>query len=332
MKNLIFVLSLFCLFVLHSISFAQNNEELIKVTDQLYMITGLGGNISFLVTDEGVLLVDAGTEPNAVDKIEKYIKSITGKPIKYLVFTHYHLDHTLGARGFNENFKVIGNENISKNLIRREKEYLDVYCKVELPSEIQKAKYETDSLKKINDPKWKDSQANYERLTTELEDAKKTKIVLPDITFKDEMKIFLGNDTINLKFPGNTHTNCSILVEFSNQNAIAAGDFFFYKHLPFIDYNAKCNTKNWIDQLKNISSTNFKYVIPGHGKLTSGKEFLDEAQYLTDLRNAVQSCISNNRTISEAQNEIKMEKYSSYGFQDILPREIEAVYKELKGM
>lgn len=317
---------------MHNLTFAQNNEELIKVTDQLYMISGIGGNVSFLVTDDGVLLVDAGNEPNAANVIKKYVRSVTSKPIKYLVYTHYHLDHTLGAPGFNKDFTIVGQENIIYNLKTFARAQIDTYLDVELPQQIRKSKLETDSLKKINSEKWKESQANYEKLSVELEETKNYKLIFPDITFKDEMNIYLGNDTINLKFPGNTHTNCNILVEFKNQNAVATGDFLFSNGMPYIDYNAKCSTVTWIEQLKKLNLKNYQYVIPGHGKLASGKDLLKEAEYLSDLRDSVQSFISKNKSLVEIQNELKMEKYSDFGLQFMLPGEIETVYKELKGM
>lgn len=332
MQKLLFVLSVFLLIIMHNLSFAQNNEELIKVTDQLYMISGLGGNVTFLVTEDGVLLVDSGNEPNAAKVIKKYVCSVTDKPIKYLVYTHYHLDHTLGALGFNKDFTIIGQENIVYNLKTFARAQIDNYLEVELPQQIRKSKLETDSLRKINNEKWKESQANYEKLSVELEETKKYKLIFPDITFKDGMNIYLGNDTITFKFPGNTHTNCNVLVEFKNQNAVVTGDFLFSNGMPYIDYNAKCNTLNWIGQLKKLNSMNYKYVIPGHGKLASGKDLLNEAEYLSDLRDSVQSFILKNKSLVETQNELKMEKYSNYDFQFMLASEIEAVYKELKGM
>lgn len=331
MKKLQLALTFIILFVVYNLSLAQNKEELIKVTNQLYMISGMGGNVSFLVTDDGVLVVDAGNTPGAIKTIEKHIKSVTDKPIKYLVYTHYHLDHTLGICGYDKNFTIVGQENVFSNLKVFAVPSLEAYSSIELPGEIQKTKREIDSLKRVNNEKWKESQSKYENLLVELEEMKKSKIIFPDITFKDEMNLYLGKDTIALKYPGNTHTSCNILVEFKNQNAIATGDFFFHEILPYIDYDAKCNTKNWIDQIKYISSQNFKYVIPGHGKLAQNKDLLDEAQYLTDLREAIQSYISKNKTLDETLKELKMEKYSSYGYQQILPIEINAVYRELKG-
>ena len=86
-----------------------------KLADNLYTLTGSGGNMAFLVTDEGVLLVDAGTQPIAAE-IRAAIKSVTDKPIKYIFITHHHHDHVASLAQLSKDAPVLAQENTYKRI------------------------------------------------------------------------------------------------------------------------------------------------------------------------------------------------------------------------
>ena len=111
----------FSLLILFALSFtlAQNEgAQVTQVTDRLYVISGLGGNVGFIITNEGVLVVDAGNSLSDAKTILQTIKEKTDKPIKYLVLTHYHGDHTNGMQAFPPEVISIGQKNIIANLPR----------------------------------------------------------------------------------------------------------------------------------------------------------------------------------------------------------------------
>lgn len=89
-----------------------------KVKPDLYMVTGAGGNSTFLVTGEGVILVD-GKLPGEenYNRLMELIKGVTDKPVKYLIVTHHHADHTGNNQRFlDAGVQIIGTENLKKNL------------------------------------------------------------------------------------------------------------------------------------------------------------------------------------------------------------------------
>ena len=308
--------------------FSQQNGSLFQVTDNLYFISGLGGNVSFLTTDSGVLVVDAGTIKKDGEIISQHVKSITDKPIKYLIYTHFHFDHTLGASGIADNPTIIGHINTLKNFKERGYDLFNSMYIGNLENSVRNLKIQMDSLKKINSIKLQEVESQYNLMSKQLSDAKETTIVLPDITFMDELNIILDSDTIRLIYPQSTHTDCNILVEFSNQNALATGDFFSHQVMPYIDFSANCDTENWIKQTKIFADKNYAFVIPGHGNLASSKDLIEQGNYLSDLRAKVKSLIDINKSLSEIQNSIKMDEYSSYDYKVMLPLEIEAIYNE----
>jgi cyclase len=86
-----------------------------KVADDLFVIIGSGGNVGVLVTDEGVVLVDAKFEPD-YDGIVAQVKSVTSKPIKYVINTHHHSDHSGGNTRFIEVAEIISHKNARANI------------------------------------------------------------------------------------------------------------------------------------------------------------------------------------------------------------------------
>src|SRR5258706_7450104 len=87
-----------------------------KVKDNLYVITGTGGNVGVEVTDEGVILVDDKFEQNVAEILEK-VKSVTDKPVKYVLSTHHHGDHTGGNPKLIATTEIIAHNNERLNMI-----------------------------------------------------------------------------------------------------------------------------------------------------------------------------------------------------------------------
>jgi len=109
MRKILIIISAILLFQIIGIS--SSIPELlkpIKIAENLYAIENPhGGNIAFLVTDEGIILVDAGTSPNNGRQIISAIQSVSEIPIKYLIYTHLHSDHIYGASAFPSDVKII---------------------------------------------------------------------------------------------------------------------------------------------------------------------------------------------------------------------------------
>ena len=86
-----------------------------KVDDDLFVIIGSGGNVGVLVTDEGVVLVDAKFEQD-YEGIVAQVKSVTDKPVKYVINTHHHADHSGGNTRFIEVAEIISHKNARANI------------------------------------------------------------------------------------------------------------------------------------------------------------------------------------------------------------------------
>lgn len=117
MRRLYFTLSAL---VLATAAYAQQDFSKVevkatKVAGSVYMLTGAGGNIGVSVGDDGIVIVDDQYAPLA-PKIEAALRSITDKPIRFILNTHYHGDHTGGNEHFGKTAPIVAHENVRKRL------------------------------------------------------------------------------------------------------------------------------------------------------------------------------------------------------------------------
>jgi len=320
------------MFSLTFIALAQEESvTAVKLDDNLYTVSGItGGNIAFLVTDDGVLVVDAGYYPQDGKAVIEAIKSITDKPVKYLVYTHFHRDHINGAAGFPENIKIIGHENIEENIINFNEMSLKNDIENVFPKYIKKQEDKITELKKDNSPEVENYEKELETLLAHLEKIKKIKYRYPDETFADSLLLKLGEEKILLKFMGNAHTSDNIVVIFQNHDAIHTGDLIFNKRIPYVIPEHGADTEKWMEVLYDLHERDFKTVIPGHGDITDSKGIFKMAEYFKNLRVQVENGIKNHKTLEEIQNDHSLLEKEDISYSGQYPKNIEAIYKEMK--
>jgi glyoxylase-like metal-dependent hydrolase (beta-lactamase superfamily II) len=95
--------------------FSKVQMKVLKITDHVYMLTGAGGNIGVSVGDDGIVIIDDQFAPLA-PKIKEALKAITNKPIKFIINTHYHGDHTGGNEIFGREGTIIAHDNARKRM------------------------------------------------------------------------------------------------------------------------------------------------------------------------------------------------------------------------
>jgi glyoxylase-like metal-dependent hydrolase (beta-lactamase superfamily II) len=311
---------------------AQEEIEVTRAAEDLYFLTGVVGNVAFLVTDEGVLVVDSGTKPAHGDAILAEIAKLTDKPVRYLIFTHYHMDHVLGAQRFPEEVTVISHENLPKNQKEFNGARLKEMVGVTYPGRVEEAEAKLESLDGAGEEELAAAAEALEKARKGLSEVREIELVYPDKTYSDAMSIMLGGHEIRLIYPGASHTSGNTLVHFVDLKAVHMGDMLFYKRHPFIDWKAGSNTENWIASLERVREWDVDVVIPGHGVLTD-KSGLDwKIGYLTELRAEVGRAVKDGKTLEETKESVKMEKYADLPWTYMLDAGVEAVYNELTGV
>lgn len=112
-----------------------NSFDVVKITNDLHMLQGVGGNVAVLKTDAGTVIVDSMTFKLQGQNIIKQAQELTGSPVVALINTHYHSDHTHGNPGFNKGVRVISTSKTLMHLKNTEPEGWQGDAAAFLPSE-----------------------------------------------------------------------------------------------------------------------------------------------------------------------------------------------------
>ena len=133
---------------------------------------------------------------------------------------------------------------------------------------------------------------------------------VPQKTFAKELTIPFEGEKVKLVHFGPAHTSGDTVVIFEKTKVLVAGDLFFHGIPPYIDVNNGSDTKNWVELIETLCEKypGFK-VIPGHGKVTDTKAYLQFARYLKYLRKEVAAAIEAGKTREQAQDSIDFSSF-----------------------
>ncbi|MEX2962657.1 MBL fold metallo-hydrolase [Microbulbifer sp. TYP-18] len=223
-----------------------------KVSDNLYMLTGAGGNMALLVGDDGAFLVDDQFAP-LTDRIVAAVAEVSDKPLKFVINTHWHGDHT----GGNENLGkqgalIVAHENVRKRMSADQ--FMETFGR-EVPAAPLAA--------------------------------------LPVITFTDATTFHWNGEDVRVQHVDPAHTDGDSIVRFANANAVHMGDTYFNGSYPFIDLSAGGSVDGVIavmDRVLEQADDNTR-IIPGHGTLSNKAELRAQRDLLVTLRDRVQKLI-----------------------------------------
>jgi len=215
-----------------------------------------GANVAFVVTDEGVILIDTPMLPNEARAWLSEIQKRSDKPIIYIINTDHHRAHVIGNQFF-PTARVIAHEHAWKEM----KSYGD--------------SFRTRLINMYRD-RIPEAVAEWKRHLT---------IVKPEITFTGRTVLFKGDKEIHL-IPVGGHTPATTVVLFPNEKLLFTGDAVVTNRPPFLSQG---NTKQWLEALTYLRKLNYDVLIPGHGELT-GQEATDRmSDYLRMVRRKVRA-------------------------------------------
>jgi len=323
-----------CVFLLYIISVKAQTPPLKvqKIASDLYLVVGNGGNGAFLLSPSGVLMVDSKNDPTTATNIVQEIKKLTPAPVRYLINTHYHGDHTHGNQVFSPLATIISHKNTRENLIKFDLSRNEEYRTSRLPQLISEQEAKVAKLEIQNSPQLQEERQRLEELKKTAEELEQLRITLPTLIFDTRCTIYLDDYEVELLYMGVGHTNGDVVVYFPQQKVIHLGDLLFHQSIPYIDVAAGSDTAQWIEILNQVMGMEVDIVIPGHGELTDKSGLEEFINYLADLRQEVKSFIDQGKTLEETKENLRLPKYSHFsGYNSRLPRNVEAVYRELAG-
>lgn len=209
--------------------FSEVDVTTTELAPGLYMLSsGQGGNVGVSIGGDGVFLIDDEMTP-LTPKIQQAVSALTKQPIRFLLNTHWHFDHTggndlIGTSGA----VIIAHDNVRK---RMEKGQFMAAFNMEIPPA--------------------------------------PALALPIITFSENVTVHFNNDTLDVVHPAPAHTDGDAVVYFKEANVVHMGDLFWNGIYPLIDGGSGGSTAGMIDAVASVLARiddNTK-VIPGHGLL-----------------------------------------------------------------
>jgi glyoxylase-like metal-dependent hydrolase (beta-lactamase superfamily II) len=266
-----------------------------KVADGVFVLMGAGGNIGVSAGPDGVILVDDEYAP-LTEKITAAVKAISDKPIRFLLNTHWHGDHTGGNENLgNAGVLIVAHENVRVRM--SVEQFLEAFNR-KVPPSPEKA--------------------------------------LPVVTYDSSVTFHVNGDDIRGLHVAPAHTDGDSLVHFKKANVVHMGDLFFNGSYPFIDLSSGGSFEGMIaaaDQVLATTDANTRFI-PGHGPVGGRADLERYRDMLKAVRAAVQPLVAAGKTADEvvaARPTAPLDEAWGKGF--IKPEQFQRiVYASLKGL
>lgn len=261
---------------------AGGEVEVLPVQGNVYLVAGAGGNIAVQVGPDGVLVVDTGVESMS-ERLLVAIRRLSDKPIRYVVNTHAHPDHTggnellaksgskLADNVFTGNFGGTGGEGAA--IVARE----EVLAAMSAP---------TGSV------------------------ATRSPGALPtDTYFAGSREIWLNGESLQVFHQPSAHTDGDSVVYFRRSDVVVAGDLFLTTSYPIVDAAGGGSFTGVIDALNDILDLTITkdwqeggtMVIPGHGRIGDEADVVEYRDMLTIIRDRIQDLIGRGMTLDQVK-------------------------------
>ena len=257
---------------------AKVEVHVLHVQGNVYMLAGAGGNITVQIGDDGVLLVDTSYEQMS-PKVVAAIRTLSNKPIRYIINTHVHEDHIggnapiakLGATiaggnmglGANTGAAIIAHENV---------------------------------LNRMSAPTGQQATSPSAAWPT-------------DTYFTKKKELFFNGEAIEIIHQPSAHTDGDSIIFFRRSDVVSAGDLFLTTAFPVIDLQRGGNIHGIVEALNHILDITIPkdkqeggtYVIPGHGRLCDEADVLEYRDMVTIVRDRIQDMVTRGMTLEQVK-------------------------------
>ncbi len=295
-------------------------------------------------TPDGLLLVDPITPDFAAWMKGQFAVRFPGKQVRYIIYSHSHVDHIAGARAFADSHPhIVGQErmihNMSGEFPHMPGDMMDRNNDGEFEAdEIDTPSREHPGICGMFPGYLQTLTPDHRSTLTPAEWFKD--VPKPDIYYSDRMTIMLGGRRIDLIFPGLNHADDGTVVYFPAEKVVFSTDFpadalvtNSMRSLP-----SACGMfdqhplSEWIRSYRSIEDLDFDILAQGHGLHNFTKQDVIEGrQFFQDLRDAVLRGMEQGKSLDELKRTIKLEQYKDWAYYDrLLPDDIESAYLNLK--
>ncbi len=233
-----------------------------KVAEGVYMLEGAGGNVGVSVGDDGVFLIDDQYAP-LTEKIRAAVAALSPKPIRFVLNTHWHGDHSGGNENLGQaGVVIVAHENVRR---RMSSEQFIAAFGAKVPPSPAKA--------------------------------------LPVVTFTDEVTFHLNGDDMRSFHVAPAHTDGDTIIHFQKANVIHGGDVIFAGGYPFIDLSSGGSLAGVIAAVDRVLALcdDRTRIIPGHGPVAGKAELVKYREVLALAHERVGALVKQGKTLDEVK-------------------------------
>jgi glyoxylase-like metal-dependent hydrolase (beta-lactamase superfamily II) len=272
---------------------------LIEVADRAFAYLQEGGglcvsNAGLIVGDESCIVIDALFAPSMTRALRDAIRRVTDKPVRLLINTHHHVDHTQGNALFPE-ATIIAHANARREQQRVGAGVLE-WLRPHIPDLVEEA------------------SALPQRL--------------PDVTYEGELSLSFEDRAIRLLYLGPAHTIGDTLVVLPDERLLFAGDVAFHYVTPL---GLEGNIGSWLDVCDRVDALDIDAIVPGHGPVGAKAELREMRGYLASIHRQARAAFDAGRDERAAASAIDLGEYASWAEPDRLALNVHRLYEEFRG-
>ena len=283
-------------------------------------------NAGIVVLYDSVVVFDTHFTPEAGKELLAAVRSITHKPVRYVVNSHWHADHTHGNQVFKD-ANIIGSTIARRGVLENDLPSLNRTIGI---TQRQLERLRDDAKRAQNARRAEQFRTQIRARENYLQNMSQLKITAPFVTLDDSLVIQEGPSEVHIRFLGAGDTEGACILWLPFRKIAFVGDLVFVRAIPNVQ---NADILQWMETLEEVLTLDAETYVPGHGEIgtkSDVKAFLD---YLVKLKSIVQTAIDRGDTMEQATRDIRVpEEFSSYMFQNFFPSNVQKMYTEIKAL
>ena len=263
----------------------------------VYAAKPIDSNVSIIVTTEGVVLIDTGQTPVDARAVSDIVKKLTPLPVRFVIHTEPHDDHTVGDYVFSPPAVVIAHAGAA------------------------------ESMRKANTAQRNEQMADYPGMRDALKGYRK---VLPHVEYKDRMTLNVGERTLELVYLRNVHSEADTAIWLPKERILWAAAAVGVKRYP--NLRPFLTIPDIQAAVKMMRGLNPEVVIAGHGAPGTTRIFDEMERYYGLLTERVGKLAGEGKSLDQVKAELRMPEFDDWEGKDRIPSNVELAYKAAKGL
>jgi glyoxylase-like metal-dependent hydrolase (beta-lactamase superfamily II) len=271
------------------------------------------GNGTIIVNDDHVVVVDGNGSPLLADRVIAAICTVTDRPVRYLVVSHWHGDHNLGNHRYLEawpDLEIIGHRFAREAMLGAPMDYVEEY-KVSIPEQMEVLAERLDSGVGSDGQALKDYQLRELGDLVRYKDVflgqiQASQVTPPSVTFERELVLYGGGRRIEIRHLGKGNTAGDAFVWLPEERILVTGDIVVHP-TPYGFYSYP---RSWAAVLERLRTLQPRLIVPGHGEVMRDTAYLVRLQaLLSDVADQAAAAVAGGQSLDDFRGALDFEAH-----------------------